>query len=92
MERKSNLHKRITATLIAILGTITIIWATPYNLNDKNEDSYDMGNNTPIICPNCSFTGWKAYGKQVGDTLFVKRIECKMCFYEQEYITKIKTQ
>lgn len=51
-----------------------------------------MGNNTPIICPNCSFTGWKAYGKQVGDTLFVKRIECKMCFYEQEYITKIKTQ
>ena len=92
MKQKSNLFKKVTATLITILGAITIICATPYNLNDKNEDCYDMGNDTPIICPNCTFTGWKAYGKQIGDTLFVERIECKLCLYEQEYEIKIKTE
>ncbi len=82
MRRKSNLFKKITATLITVLGTITIICATPYNLN---EDSYYLGDNVPIRCPVCTKRTWTAYGQQIGDILYVSRIECNFCGYETEF-------
>lgn len=85
MKQKSNLFKKVTATLITILGAITIICATPYNLNDKNEDCYDLGDDEPIECPSCTKHTWTAYGRQIGDILYVSRIECNFCGYETEF-------
>lgn len=82
MKRKFNLFKKITVTLITVLGTITIICATPYNLN---EVSYNLGDEVPIKCPDCTKHSWTAYGRQNGDKLYVSKIECNFCGYETEY-------